>query len=227
MTTPFTRLLRTPLERMAFRRVASALVVLALGCGTLVTAWVHWMVTSGYAAPAYLVETFGRYVQGEPLTVLGIVAFGPMLEEVLFRGLLLTALLWFWRPWIAVFAAALLFAALHFNLLQIMPAVLMGIILGTVYARTGSLVLCWLGHAIYNAQVGMTHAVLGATAGWPNGFPPPGAPGTVPMSAWVFGVASILIGGALLWSSLRRVPFEARPRWRQPTAVRAGDGLTG
>lgn len=225
MTAPFTRLLHTQRDRRIFGRVAVALAVLALGSGTLVMAWVHWLITAGYATPTYLIEVFGRYVQGEPITVLGIVTLGPLLEEVAFRGLLLTALLWFYRPWIAVLAAAALFGALHVNLMQIVPGVLMGLVLGTVYARTGSLVLSWFGHAIYNAQVGVMMAILSATAGWPNGLPTAGASGELPVIAWIIGAGGVLIGSVLLRSSLNTVPLDLRPRWRQPDAAPPADNL--
>jgi membrane protease YdiL (CAAX protease family) len=156
----FTRLLRTPAERSAFAYIAAALLVTALGAGIMMSVWAHWVATRGYVPSTGMVELSERYLRGEPGAVLFTVVLGPLREEVLVRGLLLTVLLWFYRPWVAVTLSALAFGAGHLNLVQFVPGVLMGLALGAVYARTGSLTLCWLGHAAYNAQYWLAHAVL-------------------------------------------------------------------
>lgn len=203
-----------------FARFAVALMALGVGAGTLVTVWVSWMVSAGYTAPGYLIEALGRYVHGDIVMALGIAVGGPLLEEILFRGLLLTALLWFYRPWVAVTGAALLFAALHLNVIQFVPAVLMGLTLGVVYERTGSLVLCWLGHAAYNAQVGVSLALLGRLAGWNDGFPRPGAADTIPSTALWIGTSVFVVGLLALVRAMAAQPAGTKPGWRPiPTPI--------
>lgn len=68
-------------------------------------------------------------------TVIG----APILEEVVFRGFLQTALTKYMRPWIAVILSALIFAAVHFDL-DVFPLLfVMGLLLGWLYAYTRSI----------------------------------------------------------------------------------------
>ncbi len=68
-----------------------------------------------------------------------------IVEEILFRGVILNALLPFGGT-VAVFGSAFLFALMHGNVLQFFYTALMGIILGYVYVRTRSI---WCGVLIH------------------------------------------------------------------------------
>lgn len=81
--------------------------------------------------------------------VLGAVA-APVLEELLFRGVILNGLLRNQRPWLAIGQSALLFGLIHFNPAQSVSAALLGLLLGWLYYRTRSLGLCIALHAINN-----------------------------------------------------------------------------
>ena len=84
---------------------------------------------------------------------LGILA--PIAEEVVFRGAVLRVLLnafhrnWHWLP---IVISALLFGAVHGNLPQFIHASLLGLLLGWLYYRTGSIVpgivLHWVNNTI-------------------------------------------------------------------------------
>ncbi|WP_176908081.1 CPBP family intramembrane glutamic endopeptidase [Hymenobacter lapidiphilus] len=63
----------------------------------------------------------------------------PVLEEVLFRGVLLQGLLRNKKPWVAIGQQALLFGLIHFNPAQSVGAFLIGLLLGWLCYRTGSL----------------------------------------------------------------------------------------
>nr|WP_251047073.1 CPBP family intramembrane glutamic endopeptidase [Hymenobacter sp. ISL-91] len=63
----------------------------------------------------------------------------PVLEEVLFRGVMLQGLLRHQRPWVAIGQQALLFGLIHFNPAQSLSAFLIGLLLGWLCYRTGSL----------------------------------------------------------------------------------------
>lgn len=89
------------------------------------------------------------------LFVLGAVVMAPLVEELLYRGLLLRALLRRVGPGPAVFISAVTFAAVHFlgdpNALQFIPALAgLGIILGVVALRTNSLSRPILIHGGFN-----------------------------------------------------------------------------
>ena len=110
--------------------------------------------------------------------LLAICIVGPICEEIVFResitGWLLRKSV---KPWIAIAFSSLLFGIVHFNPAQIPFAFLVGLILGYIYYRTGSLVIvsllhiannsmsCWLGNTMGNdfsliEQIGSTSAVI-------------------------------------------------------------------
>jgi membrane protease YdiL (CAAX protease family) len=90
------------------------------------------------------------------LFVVGAVVMAPLVEELLYRGLLLRALLRRMGPGPAVFISALVFSAVHFlggdaDALQFLPAIAgLGLVLGVVAVRSGSLSLPILIHAGFN-----------------------------------------------------------------------------
>ncbi|MBJ6143334.1 CPBP family intramembrane glutamic endopeptidase [Hymenobacter sp. BT559] len=87
-----------------------------------------------------------------PVLAFGIGSIvGPVLEEYLFRGVLLQGLLRNYRPWVAIAQSALLFGVFHFNPAQSLSATLMGLVVGWLYYRTQSLGLCIGLHALNNA----------------------------------------------------------------------------
>lgn len=66
----------------------------------------------------------------------------PVVEELVFRGAVLRSLLG-WRPqrpWLMIALSALIFALLHLNPAQLPHAFLIGLLLGWMYWRTGSIV---------------------------------------------------------------------------------------
>lgn len=79
-------------------------------------------------------------------SVLGIMAigvFGPIAEELLFRGAVLNSLLE-WdrvkgRPWLAIILSAVLFSLAHLNPAQLPSTLSMGLFFGWLCYRTGSL----------------------------------------------------------------------------------------
>ena len=71
--------------------------------------------------------------------VVGLVA--PLVEELVFRGAVLKALLrWKQNPWVGIAISALLFAVIHMNPAQMPHAFLIGLLLGWMYYRTDSIV---------------------------------------------------------------------------------------
>jgi len=74
----------------------------------------------------------------------------PVSEELLFRGLLQNTLVRVWKPWIAVVVTALIFTLVHFHPIRFPVVFELGLILGLVYHRTGSLWLVVLFHAVTN-----------------------------------------------------------------------------
>ena len=67
--------------------------------------------------------------------------FGPTIEEICFRGIVLGGLLKTrCRPWLAILISTLLFALLHGLGANFVTAILFGILIGWLYWRTGSII---------------------------------------------------------------------------------------
>lgn len=87
-----------------------------------------------------------------PIGILSITIVGPIVEEIICRGVILTILLKLFRkPWSAIVVSALLFGIIHMNPVQIFFATLLGIVLGWLYYRTGSLVPSIVMHIVNNS----------------------------------------------------------------------------
>ena len=96
--------------------------------------------------------------------IMGLAFFGPLLEEVLFRGAIQGLLMrFFGRPWPAIVVAALVFGIFHMNPVQIVYATLLGIVLGWIYYRTGSLLSVIVGHVLNISLAVVTTVAFGAT----------------------------------------------------------------
>lgn len=79
-----------------------------------------------------------------------VCVLGPIMEETLFRGMILQSL----RPWgdrLAIIVSAVLFGLAHLNLYQGLPAVLLGLLFGFATVKTGSIVPSALMHILCNS----------------------------------------------------------------------------
>ena len=86
----------------------------------------------------------------------GYVALGmmvPIAEEIVFRGAILRVLqnaLSERKRWIAIVISALIFGIVHFNLAQGLHAFLIGLLLGWLYSKTGSILPGFVFHWVNN-----------------------------------------------------------------------------
>ena len=91
----------------------------------------------------------------EPWGYVAIGALAPLAEEVVFRGAILRTLLGIMSKknhWVAIMISAAIFGAVHGNQAQFINALLMGLLLGWMYYRTGSLVPGILLHWVNNTM---------------------------------------------------------------------------
>jgi sodium transport system permease protein len=82
--------------------------------------------------------------------VLVLVVIPAVTEELAFRGFILTGLRRRFQPWMAVLLSSCLFALYHFNVFQLMPAFVLGLVLGTLTIRSGSVFPAMLFHLLHN-----------------------------------------------------------------------------
>lgn len=158
-------------------------------------------------------------------TFIAFVVAAPILEEFLFRGVMIDGLLRRYRPWVAILVSSTLFGAMHLNSWQFVTGLFFGAFTGWVYFRSRSLVACVLIHATANG----TGYVLRLYAD-PESFLPPESPaggGSSEASVWSDALSSLLtfgVGGGVfalcIWALARTLPRHPWPRRVAP----AGEG---
>lgn len=96
--------------------------------------------------------------------VIGLMA--PLAEEIVFRGAVLRALLkWNENHWVGIAVSAALFALIHMNPAQMPHAFLIGLLLGWMYYRTGSIIPGMVYHWVNNsAAFAVGHILAGIHA---------------------------------------------------------------
>jgi membrane protease YdiL (CAAX protease family) len=72
--------------------------------------------------------------------VLLLALLSAVAKEVAFRGWILNGLRQRFRPWAAILISSLLFAAFHMNVFALLPTFLLGVVLGVLAVRSGSIV---------------------------------------------------------------------------------------
>ncbi|GAA0857871.1 type II CAAX endopeptidase family protein [Aliiglaciecola litoralis] len=108
--------------------------------------WLAFYLPEDEAGMAYLVEL----MSGGLITLVALSIFAPVVEEVIFRGIILRGFLHHYPAHLAIVLSATLFAVFHFNLYQFLAAFVLGIFFGWLYYKTRSLWPCIFGHSCYN-----------------------------------------------------------------------------
>jgi membrane protease YdiL (CAAX protease family) len=80
----------------------------------------------------------------------------PIVEELIFRGLILHGLRRNYNAIVAVIISALLFAFIHLNPWQFPATFVLGLLLGWIMVRTRNILLAIIGHSINNLLVLLT-----------------------------------------------------------------------
>ena len=110
-------------------------------------------------------DMLGEQMQGMAKSIAGMIAIGligPIAEEITFRGVLMNKL----RekglgPWATILISAFVFGAVHANPIQIPFAMIVGVILGIIYYKTESLILCCVLHVLNNSYAVLTMNLYG------------------------------------------------------------------
>ena len=87
-----------------------------------------------------------------PFMVVFVCLVGPILEESVFRGVTYSYMKKALPVWFAIVIQAFLFALVHMNVLQGIYTFILGIIMGLVVEKTGSVVWSMMIHVIYNTS---------------------------------------------------------------------------
>lgn len=84
--------------------------------------------------------------------------FGPIAEEIFFRGFMYPALKKKWGMAVSILVTSVIFSLLHTHIVGFLPIMALGILLAYIYEKTGSLLVPVAIHMIHN--VGMVVMVL-------------------------------------------------------------------
>jgi membrane protease YdiL (CAAX protease family) len=107
--------------------------------------------TEAIPMPEYVKRLFAMLTNRDIWTFLMVGITGPVLEEVLFRGIILDGFLSRYKPGKAIFWSAFLFGLFHLNPWQFIPAFGTGLLLGYIYLKTRSLIPVIFIHVINNS----------------------------------------------------------------------------
>ncbi len=84
-------------------------------------------------------------------TGIATILIAPVVEEILFRGILYTTIKRMGYPRIALWFTALFFALIHANLATFVPLTFLAIVFIGLYEYTGNLLGCIVAHSLFNA----------------------------------------------------------------------------
>lgn len=146
---------RTNFKLHLFSNISLQGIILALGCSVLF----YFLLDKGldpifedlFPSSKENYQQVIGLIKGSPIvSFLDFCILGPIIEEVLMRGFLLDGLSTNHGKIIALLISAAFFSILHFNIAQIVPSFICGIILGLLYYHTDSIFSCILAHIGYN-----------------------------------------------------------------------------
>ncbi len=86
----------------------------------------------------------------------------PFFEEIIFRGFLLPSLTRYLPVSGAIILSSFVFAIAHLNLSEVLPLAILGMVLGTVYARSRNLLASMLLHSLWNSGTLISLFILGS-----------------------------------------------------------------
>jgi uncharacterized protein len=104
-------------------------------------------------------ELFAAMSAGGVVTLAFVCVLGPVIEEMLFRGVILRSFLRQYPRWGAIWGSAVLFGLFHLNIYQFATGLVLGVVLGWLYERSRSLWPCIILHAAYNTAITWLAAV--------------------------------------------------------------------
>ena len=137
-------------------RTTTAIMVLALAAGLAAAFWatiaVNLMPWPESWMEAYQTES-GALITARPvLDFIAVVLLAPLVEEMLFRGVIYDAFCMLVPAGAAVVFQGMLFGSIHGSMIWMIYAAFMGCVLGYVRKHTGSVRPCVLMHMAFNGS---------------------------------------------------------------------------
>lgn len=161
------------------------------------------LLTAVFPMSAWEEQWFSDMISGGAASAVAVCLLAPVLEEMLFRGVLLRAFLRQHARGTAIAASALYFGVAHLNIYQFTLTFLLGLLLGWLYERSRSLLPCIALHGAINTVVYLSvRAAQEAPAGTAVGE-------SSSLAYWVGAMLAAALGGTLLLRLLS--PRRPRP----------------
>ena len=144
--------------KLSFGRIDRRMVWPAVGMSVLIAIACFFAVCSVFSLLGFDLFYQGKELERRQQLFSGIAGalhaciFGPIMEEIGFRGLVLDGLLKTrCRPWVAILISAVAFGLLHGFWANFVTATLFGILAGWLYWRTGSIIPGLIIHVTNNS----------------------------------------------------------------------------
>ena len=210
------RLFGPTLPHTTWWLAAVALPLAALTYGTFYLLWAPLSLRAPKFVQSYALEGMPELLSaGNPgrlfLEVVAIAILAPVVEEILFRGILLHRWAARWGSTTGVVVSSALFAILH---IEFIGHFVFGVTMAMLYVRTRSLWAPIAAHVLNNSLV-MALMLPDALAGKPEVRP------TIDQfrDEWQTGLAALLLGAAGMYWFWRE--FRPRGAWTLPYPVTA------
>ena len=173
--------------------VVSVPILLLVPGLVLLAGWANSVVLAVFPMDADDIALYEAEMAPGVVSVLFACIGAPVLEEMLFRGVILRGFLRQYTRSFSILWSAALFAIAHMNLYQLATAFALGVVAGWLYERCRSLWPCILLHASYNTFVTYEYSV---SSSQPDGdaF---GSAASIGLQ-----LAAAVVGGALLFRLL-------------------------
>lgn len=133
------------LNRRSFAYAALMIIAFRVIFDNSLILWVN-----NIPMPDFINRAFEELSISPIILILSVALIAPVYEEIIFRGILLRGMAKKMNPAIAIVISSLLFALVHMNIPQGINAFLLGLFIGLIYLRTGSIYLSIFAHFINN-----------------------------------------------------------------------------
>lgn len=105
---------------------------------------------SNISMPDFINEAFDELSVSPIILIFSVSVVAPIYEEIIFRGILLKGMSKKINPTIALVISSLFFAIVHMSIPQGINAFFLGLVLGFIYLKTGSIYLSIFAHFVNN-----------------------------------------------------------------------------
>jgi membrane protease YdiL (CAAX protease family) len=133
------------LSPRSFAYTALVIIAFRMIFDNSLTLWI-----SNIPMPEFINDAFEELAISPIILILSVAVVAPIYEEILFRGILLKGMARKINPTIALVISAVFFALVHMNIPQGINAFLLGLVIGSIYLKTGSIYLSIFAHFVNN-----------------------------------------------------------------------------